>query len=333
MALDCSKLTSNSNTWLKWGSKGDQVTQLQLGLKQLGYYTSVKGKTLKVDGSFGQYTHNAVVAFQKASGNSQDGKVGPKTCKSFNEKLTTLTAAKAEVVGFDCPNVWIEPNKTNNTEHVRLLQTHLKTLGYYTSVGGVELKIDGDYGQYTIAAVKAFQKATGHNDDGVFGPATCPDLNKAINATKTLEASKAETTKKTEEVNKEIVIEADKYQFLPPGFKGNFHIDNVHFVSSAVEPTRRHTRGNWQTMELMNNGLYTYEGHSQPLEFDVTCYIRYNDYRTVKPALDLMYLKPCSVNGSGLTTGTYVVSYNIVHEYRHWWKLTFHLLQYLQGGC
>ena len=49
----------------------------------------------------------------------------------------------------------------------------LKALGYYTR------EVDGDFGKFTEDAVKAFQNATGHDPDGVFGPKTCPDLNKA----------------------------------------------------------------------------------------------------------------------------------------------------------
>ena len=52
----------------------------------------------------------------------------------------------------------------------------LKALGYYTR------EVDGDFGKFTEDAVKAFQNATGHDPDGVFGPKTCPDLNKAYTA-------------------------------------------------------------------------------------------------------------------------------------------------------
>ena len=332
MSIDCTKITSDSKTWIKSGWTGETVRQLQTDLKKLGFYLTANGSTLKTDGKFQYWTEVAVKAFQKSTGNTQDGKVGPKTCKSFNEQLTKITAKNEEVVGLDCTTVRLEPDGANNNEDdVKLLQTHLKTLGYYTKVNGKELKIDGDYGPYTQQAVKAFQRATGNSEDAIFGPKTCASLNQAIGATKTTATVKKET-KQVEDKNKEIIIEADKYQFLPSTMKGNFHIDGVHFISSNVEPTRRHTRGNWQTMEMINNGIYTYEGHPQPIEFDVTCYIRYNDYRIVKPALDLMYMKPCSVNGTGITTGKYVVSYNIVGEYKHWWKLTFHLLQYFEGG-
>ena len=83
----------------------------------------------------------------------------------------------------------------------------------------------------------------------------------------------------------------------------------------------------------MNHKLWTYEGANVPVEYDITCYLRYEDYKIIKPALALMIKKVCTCSGTGLITGKYVINYNIVPEgYKTWWKLTFHLLQYFQGG-
>ena len=87
--LDC----SNPNG-LKRGAKGEEVTLLQKHLKKLGYYVKIDGFTLVVDGDYGVYTEKAVTAFQKATGNKQDGWFGPETCKSLNAKIG-VDAAKA----------------------------------------------------------------------------------------------------------------------------------------------------------------------------------------------------------------------------------------------
>lgn len=58
---------------LKWGSRSEQVKQLQGMLKQLGYFKS------EVTGFFGSVTTNAVKQFQIKSGLPSDGIVGPKT--------------------------------------------------------------------------------------------------------------------------------------------------------------------------------------------------------------------------------------------------------------
>ena len=58
---------------LRKGSKGDEVTQLQERLQELGYLDS------KPDGIFGNDTVSAVKAFQRRNGLSADGQAGPLT--------------------------------------------------------------------------------------------------------------------------------------------------------------------------------------------------------------------------------------------------------------
>lgn len=60
-----------------WGSKGEQVSQVQRKLKQWGYYSG------SVDGVFGQATYNAVVRFQKKNGLTADGVVGTQTAAAM----------------------------------------------------------------------------------------------------------------------------------------------------------------------------------------------------------------------------------------------------------
>ena len=155
-----------NNTNLKKGSKGENVKTLQTHLKTLGYYSAA------IDGDFGSVTEKAVKAFQKAAGGlKQDGWFGPASCKKFNIMMESKGYAKdVNIKLFDCPNITLK--RGHKGENVKLLQTMLKTLGYYTR------EIDGDFGMYTEQAVKAFQTKTNHTPDGVFGPKTCPDLNK-----------------------------------------------------------------------------------------------------------------------------------------------------------
>jgi N-acetylmuramoyl-L-alanine amidase len=60
-------------TLSKYGSRGEEVRQIQKKLKSLGYYTGA------VDGIYGTGTKNAVIAFQKSCGLTADGVAGPKT--------------------------------------------------------------------------------------------------------------------------------------------------------------------------------------------------------------------------------------------------------------
>ena len=66
---------------LKPGDTGTQVKVLQTGLAALGYDPG------KVDGVYGTATTNAVVAFQKASGLTADGVVGPQTRAALRTAL------------------------------------------------------------------------------------------------------------------------------------------------------------------------------------------------------------------------------------------------------
>ena len=84
-----SSSSSNSNTgasstvYLKKGSTGDAVRTLQQNLNTLG-------ASLVVDGDFGTNTYNAVIAFQKAHGLTQDGIVGGQTQKAITEAINDL---------------------------------------------------------------------------------------------------------------------------------------------------------------------------------------------------------------------------------------------------
>ena len=71
---------------LKHGEKGDDIRHLQDSLNKLGYRDQ-QGRTLKEDGSFGDWTKEAVQAYQQAHGLKVDGVVGPQT-------LAALTKSK-----------------------------------------------------------------------------------------------------------------------------------------------------------------------------------------------------------------------------------------------
>lgn len=67
--------TDNTSEFVlsKYGSRGNEVRQIQSKLKQLGFY---KGS---IDGIYGTNTQKAVISFQKSCGLKADGIAGPKT--------------------------------------------------------------------------------------------------------------------------------------------------------------------------------------------------------------------------------------------------------------
>jgi len=72
-----------TDTVLRAGSKGADVTQLQLALTELGYAPGA------ADGNFGPATTQAVTAFQQAEGLTEDGIAGPTTIAAINAKLAS----------------------------------------------------------------------------------------------------------------------------------------------------------------------------------------------------------------------------------------------------
>ena len=72
-----------------WGSRGDQVRQVQQKLIQYGYLDGT------ADGVFGKKTYDAVVWFQRKNGLSVDGVVGPSTAAALGLTLSGSVSASA----------------------------------------------------------------------------------------------------------------------------------------------------------------------------------------------------------------------------------------------
>ena len=90
---------------------------------------------------------------------------------------------------------------TYTTAQWKTIQTKLKALGYYTGA------IDGIAGTYTIAAVKAFQKAKGLLVDGVCGPVTIAKLGISFAATT---GTTTPTVVTTSDIQKKIIAGTGK---------------------------------------------------------------------------------------------------------------------------
>ena len=152
---------------LHLGDKGEDVIQLQKDLIELGYNLDPWG----ADGDFGKDTDKAVRAFQKKSNLDVDGWVGKNTYaaieKALAEKRKPAPAPAPALVEFQLGS--------QGTEVIELQKKLLK-LGYDLSPWGA----DGDFGQKTNAAVRAFQKDNNLDVDGIVGPNTLAALDKAL---------------------------------------------------------------------------------------------------------------------------------------------------------
>ena len=142
---------------LRMGDSGSAVKDLQTKLKKLGYYDGT------VDSTFGSGTYAAVKAFQKKYNLTADGVAGSETLKKLDSAYKNA--------GSDKDDDSLRKGATGSA--VKDLQTKLKKLGFYNA------SIDGDYGDTTVAAVKAFQKKYNLTADGVAGSETLKKLDTA----------------------------------------------------------------------------------------------------------------------------------------------------------
>ena len=142
---------------LRKGATGSAVKDLQTKLKKLGFYNAY------VDGSYGDTTVAAVKAFQKKYNLTADGVAGSETLKKLDSAYKNADSDKDDD----------SLRKGATGSAVKDLQTKLKKLGFYNA------SIDGDYGDTTVAAVKAFQKKYNLTADGVAGSETLKKLDNA----------------------------------------------------------------------------------------------------------------------------------------------------------
>ena len=84
--------TLTEMTLSSFGSRGEEVRQIQKKLKNLGFYNGA------VDGVYGTGTKNAVTAFQKSCGITADGIAGP---------TTLLYLGLSSSSGYNSSDVWL----------------------------------------------------------------------------------------------------------------------------------------------------------------------------------------------------------------------------------
>ncbi|OEF96031.1 spore cortex-lytic enzyme [Desulfuribacillus alkaliarsenatis] len=88
---DAEETFSNRN--LSMGSRGDDVSELQTRLQELGYYTA------NIDGIFGHQTLYAVRRYQQDYGLKVDGIVGPQTRGSLEQNTQGQPPGQAQQAG------------------------------------------------------------------------------------------------------------------------------------------------------------------------------------------------------------------------------------------
>ncbi|MDD2648247.1 MAG: peptidoglycan-binding protein [Eubacteriales bacterium] len=197
---------------LKSGSRGSDVRLLQQRLVSLGYMSS------GVDGSYGENTKNAVIAFQTAQGIDADGIAGPATIRAlFADTAATPTPSpspKPTATPKPTVSVTVAPKYTlkkgSKGDNVLILQNRLKDLGYLTGT------CDTYFGAITEAAVRIFQSNNGLDSDGIAGSSTLKLLfsNDALSLTERIETAVPTATPKPTDTSV-------KYKTLKRGSSGD----------------------------------------------------------------------------------------------------------------
>lgn len=129
----------------KEGSTGDEVTKIQIKLKDLGFYTGA------IDGKYGVNTAAAVRKFQQHYGLSADGIAGAQTLAALG--IYSVSSSTVYKIG-------------SSGDMVKQIQIRLINLGLLTGAA------DGVYGNKTAAAVREFQRNNGLSVDGIVGSQT-----------------------------------------------------------------------------------------------------------------------------------------------------------------
>ncbi len=153
---------------MRHGASGEDVEKLQRALQLKKMYDGV------VDGKFGNQTRDALLAYQKKNGLTENGRADYATIKNLFGAVAESTAAEDPgMAGITRIGQITVPNtseKGDRGKHVKALQQALKIKGYYKA------EIDSSYGDKTVAAVIAFQKRTGLSADGIAGNGTIKKL-------------------------------------------------------------------------------------------------------------------------------------------------------------
>lgn len=140
---------------LQAGSAGEAVKELQLNLRDLGYFSG------ECDGVFGDATLAAVKRFQMANGLTETG---------FADRAVQIRLYEGSPLSWQTFLETAVATFGDTGLHVRQLQRKLQELGYF------EGDCTGSYGEMTQKAVALFQETNMMEKTGVADLSTCTAL-------------------------------------------------------------------------------------------------------------------------------------------------------------
>lgn len=155
---------------LKYGDRNLFVQQLQYYLSVIATYNNAISNISSIDSFFGNQTSQAVLSFQRYYGLDADGIVGERTWNRIFEVFTSMqNSVNPDNQIPIYPGIAIQKGATG--EDVLAIQEALNIVSMEQPSIPVLIE-DGIFGNFTQAAVIAFQNAFGLAIDGIVGPIT-----------------------------------------------------------------------------------------------------------------------------------------------------------------
>ena len=240
---------------LKMGARGVDVEKLQRALQLKKVYKGV------VDGAFGNQTKEALLAYQRANGLKATGEADYATIKKLFGNVAETTAANdPQMNGIRSINDIKVPNTTDKGargQHVKALQQALKLKGFYKAA------IDSSYGDKTVEAVKAFQKRSGLQADGVAGNATIRKLFGKDAANHTIKAERLDWFRAPNTIPKGAIFSVKDVStgrvFTAKRWSGANHMDAEPLTAKDSSAMKDIFGGDWSWAR--RSILVKYNGH------------------------------------------------------------------------
>ena len=174
--LELSEVEKRYTRELQIGDSGVDVEALQYYLAFLGYFFP-ELPPIPITGFFGTFTRDAVFTFQNNYGlpvtGVVDANVFNEIVRAYRSAVSDLPPSYQTAIGEPYPGRFIIEG--DRGESVRIIQRYLNVVAQGNpSIPTVA--VDGIFGPRTRAAVTAFQRSLGFEQNGAVGPAEWAEL-------------------------------------------------------------------------------------------------------------------------------------------------------------
>ena len=174
--LTLSEVEKRYTRSLQVGDRGVDVEALQYYLAFLGYFYP-ELPPIPVTGYFGNLTRDAVFTFQNNYGFPVNGVVDANLFfeieRAYQDAVRDLPPSYQTAIGEPYPGRFIIEG--DRGESVRIIQRYLNVVSQ-SNPSVPQVTVDGIFGPRTKAAVTAFQRSLGFEQNGAVGPAEWAEL-------------------------------------------------------------------------------------------------------------------------------------------------------------